>query len=434
MRIILIFSVLMSILNMSALEIDLNQAKELALQNNHLLKKSEKDLKASQWNLVKAYSNLGPSVSLSGSKTYMDDPVVTPTNSYDEISSHGFSVSQPLFMGGSLFLNTRIQNNSRKIAKAGYSAQRLQTIADVESKYFTVLENEDLLEVARKSLKYARENEAIAKVRFESGTLTQAEYYRVMSETASREVAMLQAESVSNVSREDLANFLVVNEELIVKEIIQAQVESEASGYDSFSTSDINSFVKSAVSYAMENNNSLKSSQLGLKTAKLSKYISAGQFLPTISLGYTKSWEKIEGMDEEDSGTLRLSASIPVFPIVDNFSDYRSSANSYSSAYYNHENAKDQIDLAVKNSAYGMITAAKSIKSARLALDYAEQTYLQMQERFRQNLISATDLLDSEIMYISSQNQYTQSIYGFLTAKSSLLNQLGAENEIPEFK
>ncbi len=419
-----------------ALEIDLDQAKSLALKNNHLLKKSEKDLKASQWNLIKAYSNLGPSVELTGSKSYFDDTIVmpAPANAYDEQSSHGFSISQPLLVGGSLFLNSRIQSNSKKIAVVGYSTQRLQTIADVESKYFTVLQNENLLEVARKSLKHARENEAIAKVRYDSGTLTQAEYFRVKSETASREVSMLQAESVWNISKEDLANFLVVKEDLIVKEIILAQVESEASGYDSFSISNINEFVKNAVSYAMNNNNSLKSSKLGLKTAKLSKYMSAGQFLPTITLGYSKSWEKKGDNDENDSGTLRLSASLPIFPIIDNFSSYRSSANSYSSAFYNHENTKDQISLAVKNSAYGMITAAKSIKSAKLALDYAEQTYMQMQERFRQNLISATDLLDTEIMYISTQNQYTKSLYDFLKAKSALLNQLGVENEIPNFK
>ncbi len=438
MRIALTICLTLIVMLLPALEIDLEQAKKMALKNNHLLKKSEKELKSSKWSLIKAYSNLGPSVQASATKLKYDDKQQITTQSglhkYDEFNTHGFTVSQPLFTGGSLFLNTRMQSNTYKISEASYKTTKLQTVSDVESKYFSALENKDLLEVARKSLESARKHEAIAKVRFESGTLTQSEYFKIKSETATKEVTLLQMESLWTVSRQDLENFLTLKEEITLSKIPPAGIEQEASEFDAYDSDRITKFVANSVDYSLKNNYSIKSSELGLKTAKLAKYMSTGKFLPTLSLSYNKKWDEIEGMDEDDSGTLTLNASMNIFPLIDTYSDYKSSAHSYSAAFFNHENTKDQISLNVKRQAYAMITAAKSIKSSRLALNYAEQTFLQMEERFRQNLISATELLDTEIMYISSQNQYTKSLYDFLKAKSALLNQLGVENELPIFK
>ncbi len=74
------------------------------------------------------------------------------------------------------------------------------------------------------------------------------------------------------------------------------------------------------------------------------------------------------------------------------------------------------------------------VYSAKIALDFAEETYEQMFVRYENNIISSQDLLDVEILLTSSRNQYINSYYDFLRAKSSLLNQMGEKNENKLFK
>ncbi len=74
------------------------------------------------------------------------------------------------------------------------------------------------------------------------------------------------------------------------------------------------------------------------------------------------------------------------------------------------------------------------VHSAMIALDFAEETYEQMSVRYQSNIISSQDLLDVEILLTSSRNQYINSYYDFLRAKSSLLNQMGEKNENKLFK
>ena len=69
------------------------------------------------------------------------------------------------------------------------------------------------------------------------------------------------------------------------------------------------------------------------------------------------------------------------------------------------------------------------IDSAKLAYEYASESYKQMEERFDNGLIAANDLLAARVMLSSAQTSYATAKYDFLRAQSSILQQLGSENK-----
>ena len=180
----------------------------------------------------------------------------------------------------------------------------------------------------------------------------------------------------------------------------------------------------------MGKNPTLKISKISTEMSKKSYKITCGNFLPNINLSYTKSWSKSNvDNDYKDSGTLMLNASIPIFPIYDNYAELQKAKYEVKKAEYNEQAAKDGVNLLIKQSLYNLIASAKTVYSAKIALDYAMETYNQMEIRFKNNLINSADILDAEVLLTYTQNQYTTSFYNFLRAKSSLMQQLGIQDE-----
>ena len=84
---------------------------------------------------------------------------------------------------------------------------------------------------------------------------------------------------------------------------------------------------------------------------------------------------------------------------------------------------------AIEAAVLNLVSSAQQVKASRLALDYTLQSYEQLQERFRMNLISSTELLDAELMLSSARLAYTNAHYAYLKNRLALMQGIGLENE-----
>jgi len=413
----------------------LESARKLALKNNPDLLAQEEDTKASNNSLMKSYLSLIPSANFSAGYNLKDDPItiITPvdTLSYDSSTNYGFSITQPIFNGGKYWLGSRIANDSYKISKQTLSATTLSTIADVESKYFTVLENRALLEIAEKDLEASNTNVETAKIRYETGSLSKAEYLQVQSENASKDVLLIQRENMYRTSLLDLANFLQIDEVTNLEDIA---MENYNTSLEILKQSDLTKASEITEKFMIEgkdNNPTIKIYDLSVATSEKSRLMAGGNFLPSVNLSYSKNWSKDDYEDDytEGNGTLGLSLSMPIFPIADNGFELAKANHNLKKAKYNNESAKDGIELSIKSSVLNLISAAKTVKSAELAKEFSSETYEQMQERFKNGLITANDLLSAEVTFTSAQNQYATSFYDYLRAKSTLMQLIGTGDD-----
>lgn len=430
MKLIIFTIILITTFGLFAL--DLEEAKEIALENNSELLASEEAYKASSANLWQTYLTVVPTASISANTTYYDDTLTTQNNldEYDAASSYRLVVNQPIFNGGKLWLGAGMAKDAHKISRESYKSTRLSTISSLETKYFAVLKSKTLMDIAAKNLQNSVTNSEIAKAKYEAGSLSKAGYLQLQAEQANNEVSLIQAETLYKSSLLDLTNFLQLDSIESLQEIDKDKYKAELVLLKNLDSSRITELVNSIMNKGMIQNPTLKISERSLKTSEKSLLMAGGNFLPTFNLQYSKRWSKYDFEDEYTDGTgeLGLNISLPIFPLADNGLEVAKARHNIKQAKHNLESAKNGIELAIKNSFLNMVSAAKTVYSSQLSLDFSKETYEQMKERFANGQITANELLSSEIMFTSAQNQVATSFYDYLTAKSLLLQLMGTED------
>lgn len=417
-------------LSISLSTLTLDEAKRLALKNNPNLLSQQQETKASKNNLWQSYIKLIPSASLTGNYTKYNEPgLLMSVEPAEESKSYGYSITQPVFNGGKIWLGARMANDGHKIAKESLKNKTLSTIADVESKYFKVLENQVLLEISNKDLLSSQTNVKIAQIRFDAGTLSKAEYLQLQSELAGKEVTLIQVENLYRISLLELANFLQIKK---VNDLVEIPVEIHQPTLNKLSSkalSELDEMIDTIINIGWENNPSLKISEISVNTNKKSLLMAGGNFLPSVNLQYSNNWSKYDFQDNfSESGQLGINLSIPIFPLVDNGLGVAKANNNLKQSKYTLETVSNGIKLSLQSSLINLVAAAKTVRSSKLAMEYSKETYGQMKERFTHGVITANELLSAEVMFTSAQNQYTTSFYNFLRAKSTLQLMMGIED------
>jgi len=428
---IIIILILLMSASLSALDLTLELAKELAIQNYPGYLSQIEALKSAQSGRWNAYSSLLPSASLNASQTRYNPDQTVGVNKADKLSTYGFSITQPIFNGGKIWLGARMQEDAVKIAQENLRMTKLGTLAGVESQYFSVLQNQQLMNIAQRDLESSKTNLEIAKAKYDSGILSKGDYLQIQAEKTNKIVSVLQMKNLYQTSKMNLLNYLQIGSIGTIEPIDSTEYSSLLQRLQNVSLAEIDSISNSFVQYGMEHSPAIAMSNIAVNTSKKSLVMAGGNFLPSVNLSYSKNWHKYDFMsDYDNSESITLSASLPIFPIVDNLTSFTQAHHSLKKSQYDYKYTEDGVVTGIKAQFLSMVSYANSILAARVSRTQAGETYAQMQEHFTQGMISANELNSAQTLYLSTQNQYVQSLYDFLGAKSALLQQIGAEEDI----
>lgn len=415
--------------------LDLDESIKLALENNLGLKAQAQSLKSAKADEYNSYLNLIPSANIS--MNYMEADSKIDWEGYS--NSTNLIISQPIFNGGKIFLGALMSRDGRSIEEQNFRSKRLSIIADTESKYFAVLELKDFLEISKKNYDSSTSNLKIAEIRFDAGTISKADLLQLKSDKASKNVSYLQAENRLQLSIQDLKNFLQIDKIGTLENVEISQYQKIIDLLNNQDLEQTEKMVEGLNRIALLQNPTLVITNLSQSTSKKGVWMAAGNFLPSLNFSYTKNWLDTDllqinpiaprgAFDNDPTETVMLNISLPIFPIVDNGLSLAKANYNLRKANYNADSAEDAVLLGIKNTFYTLILNAKTIDSANLAYEYAQETYKQMDERYKNGLITTNDLLSASVMLSSSRSQYTSSKYNFLKAQTSLLQQLGTDD------
>jgi len=416
--------------------LSLEQARELALANNSAYQARQAELESARWSKASALGNFLPTLTLDGSLLYMDpeptymagNTVVSLNNDYRTLS---LSLSQPVFLGGKLWQGYQMAKISEEMAKTGLAAQRLSLLAEVNSLYLSLLQATDLQQMSELDLSSARRNMEIAQLKHDNGLLSNADYLRFQSRLATKDVARLQANTARQLAQLNLRNYLALDylpEVELLPESGDDAILKLLQDYDADRTAGLSSV---ALSAGLANSSSLKLVESGVELSRRAWQISKGKFLPTLMLIGSRRYEE-NGTDRykfEASSQIMLTASLPLLPQLGNYASLRKAEFDYKKARLEARNASNGILLGTEAAVLNLVSSAQQVKASRLALDYTRQSYEQLQERFRMNLISSTELLDAELMLSSARLAYTNAHYAYLKNRLALMQSIGLENE-----
>jgi len=435
---ITILLIALTAMTIAAAPLSLEDARARALAANLDLRTQQAAQNEAMWNYRGSLFGLLPSASLSGSYTYLDpvpgaDSYPAGTEPEDNSISYGVQVSLPLFVGGARWLGSRIKRDALLMADQSLLSTRLEVVATVESKYYAVLEARELLRNAEKDLEVSRRNLESTEVRWQTGTLSRADLLQLQSEAAGKEVSLIQMRNLLEVSRLDLANYLQLPADFTLEPVPLEGYQPIISHLRTLDATATDNLADRLIAAGLGSSPSLKLAELGEASGEKALLIARGAFLPTVSLVLSKDWtdDTNPGDDFTDQGTLLLSASLPLFPLGDTYSAERSARRSLQQASLGRDAAEDNLRLGMRSAVLSLVAAAQTVRASQTALDFAEETYAQMEERYRNNLVSTSDLLSAEVLLQSSRNQYTTSVYDFLRARSGLAQLMGvADNEL----
>ncbi len=417
----------------------LEKAKEIALENNPEYLSKKYAFESAKWSEVKSLSGLLPKANISASQMQKKPGMSTMMDSIpDEANSrsYGYSINQPLFLGGKLWLGYKISRTAKQISEYALAEQKLKTISAVEEKYFNLLEAKEVLEISKEQLRSAGLNLEIAEIRYEMGTLSNVDLLKIQSDKAAKETELIQSETLYAISYSGLKNYLQYQDDFEVENFDATIYNELIESLNTFDKKQIDDFINDCFLISLNENYSIKTLKETKNMAKKSVLMAAGNFLPILNLSYSqtwsKSWNEIQSESDsnyDDSKQLALTASIPIFPIADNFADYKKAKYEKRKTFEDYKSAESGIKLNLESSVLNLISSAKQVKASELTLNFTTELYSQMEERFKNGMVSTTDMLDSEVMLKSAKISNIKSSFSFIKAKSKLMLLLGMENE-----
>ncbi|MDD3235261.1 MAG: TolC family protein [Candidatus Cloacimonetes bacterium] len=412
--------------------LSMEAAKAQALKNNPAYQAKEAAFSAAKWAKTNAISTVLPSLSFGGTYLY-NDPAVSgqmgaATNK--DMRTMSLNLSQPVFLGGKAWQAYKISSTSAEIAELSYQNQRYTLLSDVESKYLSALQLKSVYQISQMDLKSANDNLALAKIKQDNGLLSRADYLRFQSRLASKEVSALQAQTSLQLVLTDLANYLGASELMMPEEIAMENEESFIAELDTYDLAVTNRLSGKMVQLASNRNLSYQIMDKSVELSKRAYNIAKASFLPTLMLTGSRQYRE-NGIDRYKfaaSNQIMLNLSVPLLPGVGFYSSAQKAKEESRKASLDAKTATDGIKLGVESATLNWVSSAKQVQSAKLALSYSEELYLQMQERFRMNMISTLELLDAELMLSSARMTYNTTIYTYLKSRSALMQALAVED------
>ena len=191
--------------------------------------------------------------------------------------------------------------------------------------------------------------------------------------------------------------------------------------------------LQECVAYALENNISVKQSELDLKTAEINKKDAVGNFLPTLNASSSYSWnigltqnpttfDAVTATSNTLSGN--INSNITIYDGLRNLNQLYRSRLEIVASQYQLDKMKDDISLLVANSFLQILFNKEQLKVLQ-----AQQAVSQQQLERTQNLVDAGslprgDLLEVQATIASQEQQIVNAENAIVLSKISLAQTL----------
>ena len=429
-RLIFIFIISLSYAQKEILS--LSDCIQIALTNKEALKASALDLESSRQSVNGSYSNILPSLKLSGNVSESSFPQqeggYNPTTgeitlgsiSNLKSSSAGVSLSQNIYDGGKWWNSIAQSKNSYKIAEQFNRQVKINIIREVHRNFFNYLKSLQLLDVAQSNFNSSQQQLALTKQRFELGS--------------ARKTDLLKAEVRYGQTRVD-----VINNEAVLKNaylslknsmgIVRTERDFTTNG-DLFSLDTIPDF-ENGFELIQKSNPSVLAKKHQIINAEYSEKITKGSRLPNISASanYSGNSEDFQTLSKEWDENWRmntsLSFSIPIYTgntLSTTIQQAKLNVRKQESEYLTQlQDLSVQLQVILDQLNY----YNEVIPINEKVLASAEEDVKLVQERYSLGSASILEVLDAQVSLVSARSSLIRSKYDSMIEQANLKAILG---------
>lgn len=347
--------------------------------------------------------------------------VYSPTgqlvNTGRDVYNLSTTVSQPLFAGGSILSNYRVEKFGVEISKADVETVKMDIVVQVREGYFNILRAEKFVDVAKQAVKQFEAQLEVAKAFFEVGITPKNDLLQSEVRLANARQALVSAENDLALVKSSF-NILLrrdINEPLSVVDILE------------YKPSVIR--LEESLEEALQQRPEIKSAGLRVSQAKEDVKIAKSGFFPALNLAgnYNRFSEELGLNGDYTSERWTIQALVTITLGDWGKTGYRVGENKVKVTQAEDSRVQliEGITLEVKQDYLNMLTAEKNIGVAAKAIEQAEENLRMNEERYKYQVATATDVLDAVTLLAQARVNYYSALSDFNIARARLERAMG---------
>ena len=328
---------------------------------------------------------------------------------------------QPLFTGGALFNQYRLEQLGVDVAKARSMIAREDIILNVKASYFTVLKAEKMRAVAAQAVAQIQSHEQVTRNFFEQEMIAKNDLLEARVRLAQARQDLIRADNGVAISKASLNT--------VLHQDVNAPVEVA----DTVIDTPMPLALADCQTLALQNRPLMKQIDATIKQAERGVDLAKSSYFPKSYLVYNYN---LQGDEPGVSGTeFQQAASWDVSVSLQwTFWEWGKTHHQVGENRVKLQRAQearkeiiDGISLEVKSAFLDTQETHKNISVARDAINQAEENFRIYQERFGQQVATTTDVLDAQTLLSQARMNYNNALCDYNIARAKLEKAVARE-------
>ncbi len=394
-----------------AVRISLDQAIQMALQNNHTLKAARTTIQQSEAQEITA--NLRPNPVFTADAQFI--PIFQP----NEFTADYINTVAQFDLGVSYLFERGKKRQHRLQAAQDVTAQTKSTVADnertlsfnVASQFFSVQLAESTLDLALQDMKSFQKTVDISEARYKAGDISEADYLKIKLQLLQFQSDVAQAQLAKTQALVGLRQFLGYQ-----------SVPEDFDVTGDFEYKPVTLKLEDLQQLALQNRPDFRAAQQGITAAK-SQYELA-KAVGKVDVTGTFNYDHVS---DANTGSFFGSFQIPIF-----------NRNQGEIARTNYAiNQAQELELAASDQVVSdVLTAYEGVRDNDQVVSLYVGGYLNIAQQsrditeysYKRGAASLLDFLDAERSYRATELAYRQSLASYLTAVEQLREAVGTRS------
>lgn len=440
--------------------ISLDKALEIALSENVAVKVADKEIERSEYAKRGTYASLFPQIDGSAAfqrtiekqVMYMDFDMSSVTGGGSNASGSegsqtggstgssggglevgrwntftaGVSASMPL-VNLQLWESLKITGQDVELAVEKARSSRLEMVSQVKNAFYAVLMAKETSAVYKDVYENALANYERTKLKYDAQKASDLDLARASTTLANAIPNMYDSANSVALALWQLKAVMGVDldEDIDVEGQLYDYVEDMSALY---TESELD----------LEQNTSMR--QLAIQADQLASNIRMQKYasLPSLALSFSYNYNAMANDFEFSQykwtpySYVAISLNIPIFAGGKRYHNIKAAQVQADELTLQKKNTERQLKISIRQNLNTMETAVRSFDAADKALEAAQKAYDITEESYEIGSSTLTDLNDAQLALVQAKMTAVQSVYSYLTAKTSLEQTLGVDYNVED--
>jgi outer membrane protein TolC len=395
----------------------IEQAISFALEHNPSVRGADAGVRAAAAGLTQSRAAFMPALSFAGSGVHTEgafvfNPSIAPRDQQYETYTAALQAQQTLWDFGKTTNKVSASSNLYDASAADYEAALDNVTANVQTAYFTLMQNLLLERVNVEAVRQAERHLAQAKAFYAVGKRPQFDVTKAEVDLANASVALIRARNQTSVARLQLENAMGV------------RMAAGAAVADTFAVAPFEITLDSLRSIALQRRPDLRAARARVLANEDLADAATSVHLPTISASGAYTWTNFN-FPLYSRWNAGVNISFPIFQGFSVIAGEQLARANEDIARASLETLIDAAMLDVEQSFLALGEASDRITATDKLVEQAEQSSLLAERQYAAGIATAIEVTDAQLTLANARTTRIQALFDYNNARVRLLRSAG---------